>query len=101
MKPLRTNNIIRSVLMALGSTTNLADLAALCLALVTVCVFPPPKADSYPYYLAFISADEDDIVYCISFEEAITVHPADATWLCKSGSAGSAPQSPTLCEHRG
>eukprot|EP00903_Cladosiphon_okamuranus_P011461 g10795.t1 len=38
---------------------------------------------AYPYQLAFVSSDADSyIIYCFSSEEAITVHPADATWNC-------------------
>eukprot|EP00752_Nemacystus_decipiens_P005789 g5238.t1 len=41
--------------------------------------------DSYDssYLLTYFGADEDNrITYCISNEDAITVHPADATWTC-------------------
>lgn len=31
----------------------------------------------------FGEEDNDRIAYCLSNEDAITVHPADATWLCK------------------
>lgn len=44
------------------------------------------QVDAYPYFLAFVSADDEDavIIYCVSSEEAITVHPVDATWICKT-----------------
>lgn len=49
------------------------------------------QADTYPYYLAFVSSEEDGhTAYCVSSEEAVTVHPAEATWLCESSSC-SAP----------
>ncbi|CAM9980650.1 unnamed protein product [Ectocarpus sp. 12 AP-2014] len=43
-----------------------------------------------PFYLAFIAQDEYDIIlYCYSNEDAITVHPADATWLCDLDGTGT------------
>ncbi|CAM9983254.1 unnamed protein product [Pylaiella littoralis] len=42
------------------------------------------EGDTYPWYVAFLPAndDEDTITYCISTDEAITVHPSEATWYC-------------------
>ncbi|CAN0059164.1 unnamed protein product [Ectocarpus sp. 4 AP-2014] len=43
-----------------------------------------------PFYLAFFTQDEYDIIlYCHSNEDAITVHPADATWLCDLDGTGT------------
>eukprot|EP00752_Nemacystus_decipiens_P005788 g5237.t1 len=39
--------------------------------------------DDTPYILAYVGGDDEDwIAYCLSVEDAITVHPADATWTC-------------------
>ncbi|CAN0444099.1 unnamed protein product [Ectocarpus sp. 8 AP-2014] len=43
-----------------------------------------------PFYLAFVSEEDDGtIIYCISNEDAVTVHPADATWTCDLGGTGT------------
>ncbi len=40
--------------------------------------------DDTSYFLMFFAEDDDDrIIYCLSNEDAITVHPTDATWQCK------------------
>ncbi|CAB1103066.1 unnamed protein product [Ectocarpus sp. CCAP 1310/34] len=40
--------------------------------------------DSTPWYLVFLSADDDaTVVYCYSNEQGILVHPTDATWQSK------------------
>ncbi|CAM9671157.1 unnamed protein product, partial [Ectocarpus sp. 12 AP-2014] len=39
--------------------------------------------DSTPWYLVFLSEDDDaSVVYCYSNEQGISVHPTDATWRC-------------------
>ncbi|CAM9989444.1 unnamed protein product [Ectocarpus fasciculatus] len=41
------------------------------------------EGDSTPWYVAFLSEDDDaTVLYCASNEQAILVHPADATWQC-------------------
>ncbi|CAN0306359.1 unnamed protein product [Ectocarpus fasciculatus] len=43
-----------------------------------------------PFYVGYFAQDEyDRIYYCYSNEDAITVHPADATWLCDLGGTGT------------
>eukprot|EP00752_Nemacystus_decipiens_P005787 g5236.t1 len=45
--------------------------------------------DDSPYLLAYFGADENNrIGYCLSNENGIDVHPADATWLCDMDGAG-------------
>ena len=40
----------------------------------------------FNYFLAYVAEDENDSIgYCQSNEDAITVHPVDATWTCKDG----------------
>ncbi|CAN0504954.1 unnamed protein product, partial [Scytosiphon promiscuus] len=37
-----------------------------------------------PYIVYFYSEDDDAIAYyCQSEEDAVSVHPVDATWLCE------------------
>ena len=39
----------------------------------------------FSYFLAYVAEDENEtITYCQSYEDAKTVHPSDATWMCKS-----------------
>lgn len=40
---------------------------------------------NFSYLLAYVAEDDsnDSISYCISNEDAVTVHPADATWICE------------------
>ncbi|CAM9310195.1 unnamed protein product [Ectocarpus sp. 8 AP-2014] len=47
------------------------------------------EGDSTPWYLAFLSEDDDATVfYCRSNEQGILVHPADATWQCDLDGTG-------------
>ncbi|CAN0410202.1 unnamed protein product, partial [Pylaiella littoralis] len=46
--------------------------------------------ENTPYSVAYISDDDDaTTVYCFSNENAITVHPSDATWQCKMCGTGT------------
>lgn len=48
------------------------------------------------YVLSYVTeVDDDAIVYCLSNEDAITVHPVDATWQCEGSHRrpALAPQS--------
>ncbi|CAN0028224.1 unnamed protein product [Pylaiella littoralis] len=43
-----------------------------------------------PYNVTYITNDDDaTTVYCYSSENAITVHPSDATWQCDLGGTGT------------
>ncbi|CAN0038421.1 unnamed protein product, partial [Ectocarpus sp. 13 AM-2016] len=47
------------------------------------------EGDSSPWYLIFISEDDDaTVIYCNSNEQGILVHPADATWQCDLDGTG-------------
>jgi len=42
------------------------------------------KQSDTPYQLVYFAEDESDrVLFCSSNEDAITVHPTDATWKCK------------------
>ncbi|CBJ26644.1 expressed unknown protein [Ectocarpus siliculosus] len=47
------------------------------------------EGDSTPWYLIFLSEDDDaTVLYCYSNEQGILVHPADATWRCDLDGTG-------------
>ncbi|CAN0391307.1 unnamed protein product, partial [Ectocarpus sp. 8 AP-2014] len=47
------------------------------------------EGDSSPWYLIFLSEDDDaTVIYCYSNEQGILVHPADATWQCDLDGTG-------------
>ncbi|CAM9789902.1 unnamed protein product [Ectocarpus sp. 4 AP-2014] len=47
------------------------------------------EGDSTPWYLVFLSEDDDaTVTYCFSNEQGILVHPTDATWRCDLDGTG-------------